>query len=156
MKKNVGMRPIPPMETVKRVEAAGGVLHRKVNPASEEEVLLIYRRDVWDLPKGKVESGETVEKCAVREVSEEIGSSSPLLERFLTKTRHSYSEQDEKINKVTYWYAMQLPDDRELLTPQAEEGIEEIRWLPIDEAKEMVGYRNLVRVLEAFEEGVDC
>lgn len=149
------MRPIPARETVKRVEAAGGVLHRKGTSTSKNEVLLIYRRGVWDLPKGKMEEGETVEECAVREVSEEIGSSPPLLELFLAKTQHSYSEQGEKVNKITHWYSMQLSDETDSLTPEKEEGIEEIRWLPIDEAKEIVGYRNLIKVLEAFEKAVE-
>ncbi|MEX0890021.1 MAG: NUDIX domain-containing protein [Balneolaceae bacterium] len=140
---------------MKRVEAAGGVLHRKGTSTSEKEVLLIYRRGVWDLPKGKVEEGETVEECAVREVSEEIGSSPPLLEFFLTKTQHSYSEQGEIVNKITHWYSMQLSNETDSLTPQKEERIEEIRWLPLSEAKEIVGYRNLVKVLQAFEQVVE-
>src|SRR5690554_763046 len=50
------------------IEAAGGLVLN-----SNQEVLLIYRRGVWDLPKGHVEEGETIETAAIREVQEETG-----------------------------------------------------------------------------------
>ena len=53
---------------MKRVLAAGGIVINRFN-----EVLLIYRRTMWDLPKGHIEKNETPETCALREVSEETG-----------------------------------------------------------------------------------
>ena len=57
-----------------RVRAAGGVIVRRTN-GSEPELLLIHRprRNDWTFPKGKIESGETDEACALREVEEETG-----------------------------------------------------------------------------------
>ena len=54
------------------VEAAGGYVVRRT-PKGNLKVLTIFRRGLWDLPKGKLDPGESPEKGAVREVSEEVG-----------------------------------------------------------------------------------
>ena len=58
--------------------AAGGVVTNK-----EGRVLFIYRNNKWDLPKGKLEKGETYEECALREVEEETGVKNLKIENFL-------------------------------------------------------------------------
>ena len=50
------------------VQAAGGLVYNE-----KKEILLIFRRGKWDLPKGKLDKGEKLEDCAVREVEEETG-----------------------------------------------------------------------------------
>jgi 8-oxo-dGTP pyrophosphatase MutT (NUDIX family) len=49
----------------KRIIAAGGLVFNDRN-----ELLMIYRRGFWDLPKGKLDPGERIEACAIREVQE--------------------------------------------------------------------------------------
>ncbi|WP_434615061.1 NUDIX hydrolase [Arthrobacter sp. A5] len=55
------------------VRAAGALCWRVTK--KELKVLLIHRPryDDWSWPKGKLDDGETLPECAVREVSEEIG-----------------------------------------------------------------------------------
>src|SRR5438034_5163464 len=48
------------------VVAAGGIVKNE-----NAEVLMIFRRGRWDFPKGKLDRGEKLEDCAVREVEEE-------------------------------------------------------------------------------------
>ena len=55
--------------------AAGGLVF---NPKGE--ILAMQRRGFWDLPKGKMEKGESIQQTAVREVQEET---SGLSEEFL-------------------------------------------------------------------------
>src|SRR5215831_16424428 len=50
------------------IKAAGGLVLN-----DHEEVLLIYRRNMWDLPKGKLDEGEKLRAAALREVQEETG-----------------------------------------------------------------------------------
>src|SRR6476660_6289324 len=50
------------------IKAAGGVVYTK-----DHEVLMIFRRGKWDLPKGKLDEGEDLETCALREVKEGTG-----------------------------------------------------------------------------------
>ena len=67
------------------IQAGGGVIKNEKN-----QVLLIYRRKKWDLPKGKLDPGETLEECAIREVKEETGLQSVELIKKLTVTQHAY------------------------------------------------------------------
>ena len=129
------------------VTAAGGVLYRKID--GKVLVLLIWRREVWDLPKGKKEDEETVEECARREVAEEVGIDKPEVERFLTKTYHEYEQGGDHFGKTTHWFKMHTTK-KTGFTPEREEGIQKVKWIELDEAKRKVGYDNLVKVLQTL------
>ena len=133
---------------VKPIEAAGGVVFRIENGVYK--VLLIYRNGFWDLPKGKLEKGESIPMCASREVSEETGSMLPIILSDLGTTYHEYIQKNKNYGKTTYWYSMIFPGKTEL-QPQIEEGIESIDWMSIEKATEMVGFENLKIVLERFK-----
>lgn len=104
------------------LEAAGGAVRNE-----RGELLVFFRRGSWDLPKGKIDPGETPEQAAVREVQEETGLQNVSLGDFLTHTWHTYTEKGERILKKTWWYRMQTTDSE--VVPQTEEDIEEIRWV---------------------------
>lgn len=108
------------------VMAAGGVV---VSPRGE--VLLIYRRGKWDLPKGKIEQGETPVRAAVREVEEECGITGLEPGRLLGETYHLYRLDGRWMLKQTHWYAMRHSGQGEPI-PQLEEQITDIRWVPRD------------------------
>ncbi len=133
----------------KLIYAAGGLVLN-----SQEDVLMIYRRGKWDLPKGKWEKGESIEECAVREVEEECGISGVLLGRRLTTTVHEYEEGGNKIEKHTAWFLMLSQSDDEEPTPQKEEGIEAVKWVSNDEAKELLkdSYSTIREVFEAYSD----
>lgn len=104
------------------LEAAGGyVLNAK------DELLVFYRRGSWDMPKGKIDPGETPEQAAVREVQEETGLEQVYLGKFLMHTYHTYPQKGKRILKKTWWYRMQTPDNT--VSPQVEEDIERIEWV---------------------------
>jgi hypothetical protein len=105
------------------VEAAGGLVFNEKN-----ELLMIFRRGYWDLPKGKVDEGETLEQCAVREVMEETGLQNIKLGAFLTTTYHTYTQKDQTILKPSHWYKMQNWGN-EILIPQTEEDITAIKFV---------------------------
>ncbi len=134
---------------IKTIDAAGGLLYRKID--DQVEILLIFRNDVWDLPKGKKEADESHEECALREVSEEVGLKDLHLTGHLTDTYHEYKENGVEIGKTTRWYSMVATDPFADMQPQKEEGIMELLWTPLNKAKEMVGYKNLLDVIEAFD-----
>ncbi len=133
----------------KQIKAAGGVVFRLSEEKAELEILLIYRNQTWDLPKGKLEKGETIQMCAVREVAEETGTQLPMVVDDLGTTYHEYTEKGKEIGKTTYWYSMVFPRYQSL-TPQIEEGIELIEWVPLGKALEKVGFQNLKEVLFRF------
>ena len=131
---------------MQKIFAAGGVVQ-----TADGRVLLIFRNGVWDLPKGKMEKGETVEEAAIREVEEETGLREIRIERSLGNTIHTYMMDGALIEKTTAWFLMHLPSNEvptpENLSPQIEEGITEITWKAIDEAISIAGYENLIHVL---------
>lgn len=124
----------PDMEALKKaffkkftvIQAAGGLVKNE-----SDEALLIFRRGKWDLPKGKLDEGETLEECAVREVEEETGLKNVQLLSPLMITYHTYHEGARFILKESYWYSMKVKGGQ-LLTPQTEEDIHEIKWVSIE------------------------
>lgn len=108
-------------ETLTCIQAGGGVVFNQQN-----EILFIYRKKKWDLPKGKLDPGESIEQCALREVREETGIQQLVLEREVCKTYHIYIETDV-ILKETTWFLM-YSDDK-WLEPQKEEGIKKAIWV---------------------------
>lgn len=115
----------------KIIEAAGGMVFN-----SNEELLMIFRRGFWDLPKGKVDDGETLAQCAVREVMEETGLKHIQLVEFLTTTYHTYPQNSDTILKPSHWFKM-ISTQKEILIPQIEEDITEIKWVSKGEADKL-------------------
>ena len=103
--------------------AAGGIVFNE-----NKELLAIFRRGHWDLPKGKQDEGEDIETTAIREVEEECGIR-PALLHHLIDTFHTYFEAGKWILKRTYWYAKEYKGIEEL-APQIEEGITKVEWIP--------------------------
>lgn len=114
----------------KVIEAAGGIVINE-----KKEFLMIFRNDTWDLPKGKIDPGETIEEAALREVREECGFTSLSLREQVQNTYHIYEHKESQILKVTYWFLMY--SDQKLLTPQLEEGITDLSWKSASDLKEV-------------------
>ena len=114
----------------KPVTAAGGLVENE-----KGEVLLIFRKGKWDLPKGKLDKGETIEQCAVREVEEETGLKDIVLKNLITITYHTYDEFGKHILKDSHWYNMNV-NGKQTIVPQTEEGITEIRWVKKKDVKD--------------------
>lgn len=136
-------------QPVEPIAAAGGVVFKYPKPEGEPEVLMIFRNGYWDLPKGKLEPGESIPMCAAREVSEEVGSHIPAIVQELGTTYHEYVQNGKMMGKTTYWYSM-IFTVNETLIPQNEEGIEQVEWMQLSEAKEKAGFDNLRSILKNF------
>ena len=91
------------------------------------ETLFIFRRKKWDLPKGKKDKGEDIEKTAIREVEEETGVFGLKIVSFNRKTFHIFKKGNKHILKETYWFNMLTNFDGELI-PQMNEDITKVKW----------------------------
>jgi len=107
----------------KNISAGGGLVRN-----SKDEILLIFRRRKWDLPKGKAEEGETSEQTALREVEEECGLGGIEIREYLQSTFHIYEENNEFILKQTDWYSMFYHGSSKPI-PEFKEDITEVRWI---------------------------
>lgn len=129
----------------KAIVAAGGALWRP-SKSGKPKVAVVHRPryDDWSLPKGKAKSGETLPVTAAREIAEETGFS-VALGRLLHETEYRVGSGADKY--VAYWSARALGGS---FKPNSE--VDELRWLPVDEARKRVSYRADKRVLDAFGE----
>lgn len=127
------------------IEAAGGLVF-----SPDGQALVIFRRAFWDLPKGKIDPGETPAEAAIREVQEETGLGQLILQEKLSETYHTYRDaKGNRILKRTYWFRM-LTEEKDLI-PQEEEDIEAAVWVNIAELlsrPDLPLYRNIREVLE--------
>ncbi|MBL4716821.1 MAG: NUDIX domain-containing protein [Bacteroidia bacterium] len=124
------------------IDAAGGIVKN-----SNGETLMIFRRGMWDLPKGKVEQEESTEETAIREVKEECGIESLEIVKELIPTYHTYEVVGTKYLKTTYWFEMRSDDED--LKPQIEEDISTVKWMNQLELEGIVGdtYNSLKELL---------
>lgn len=130
----------------KIIEAAGGVVKNE-----KEEVLMIYRLGFWDLPKGKIEKGETKKEAAVREVQEETGLQNVDLQDFIHTSYHTYlNKKGKRILKVSYWFTMKTTESE--LIPQKEEGIEQAVFTKLESffSEPRKIYGNILDVLAKY------
>ena len=127
------------------VQAAGGLVRN-----DNGEILFMNRRRKWDLPKGKLDKGETLEQCAVRETIEETGLQTVQLKKPIITTFHTYDENGKHILKETHWYQLIAPGTQPLV-PQASEQIDLLEWVPVTSLSTYTKniYPSVVDVLKA-------
>jgi len=129
-----------------QVRAAGGAV-----TDDRGDCLLIYRNGRWDLPKGHLEPGETIEECALREVEEETGVRPDALVRPLCTTIHCYELRGRWEMKHTDWYEMRVAEAVRT-RPQREEGIVRAVWCTPEEVRRNLegSFPTIRRVFEAL------
>ena len=116
-------------ESSKVVLAAGGIITN-----SQGEFLLIHRPryEDWSFPKGKLDKGETLEQCALREVLEETGFVCQLGD---VVGSVMYEDRKGRPKEVHYW-SMNIMDGS--FQPNSE--VDEIRWVAELFAHELLSY----------------
>jgi 8-oxo-dGTP pyrophosphatase MutT (NUDIX family) len=127
---------------MEREFSAGGVLVRTIR--SRPALAAIRprgRNDVWALPKGKIDPGESAAEAAVREVREETGVEGRLVEK-LGDVRYVYTFRGERIFKVVSFFLLRAGRGRIGEIDEAMRiEVAEARWLPLEEAPRLLAYR---------------
>jgi 8-oxo-dGTP pyrophosphatase MutT (NUDIX family) len=109
----------------KKITAAGGIVLK------DSKIAVIFRNEKWDLPKGHVDFGETIEAAALREVEEETGIIAQLSKK-IGCTYHTYVYNNQLVLKTTHWFEM-ISINESLIQPQLEEGITAIEWFDLSD-----------------------
>ena len=131
----------------KTIDAAGGLVKNEKN-----ELLFIYRKGKWDLPKGKVDKGEEPHNTALREVGEETGITDIKIIKELIKTYHIYRYKDELVLKKIHWFLINHKGGCNFKI-QTEEHIEKASWFTRNELHEILSksYGSIKDVLKVYE-----
>lgn len=135
--------------------SAGGVVYRLENDAL---VFLLIRDSYknWGFPKGHIEQDEPADQAALREVREETGLESVVLDGPVDTIDWFFRFRGQLIHKVCHFFLMHT--DSHVTVPQRTEGITACRWLPFDEARALLSYGNARDVLDnayAMIRGID-
>lgn len=132
------------------LKAAGGVV------VKDDQWLMIYRRKLWDLPKGKLDKGEKSELASIREVEEETGVKAKIVDKICT-TWHTYTHNNSAILKRTKWYLMACVDDAQM-APQVEEDIESMEWVNSQQAQRMLvnSFSSIRYVINCYKNKVEA
>ena len=139
-KKRKGARPPRPKIPTTKEVSAGGVLYRRTDDGIE--VVLASRRTrrgqlAWGLAKGGIETGESKEEAAIREVREETGLTAEI-EADLGDTKYMYVWDEIRIRKTVHFFLMRHTGGN---VEDRDDEMEEIRWFPLDRAIKRAAYR---------------
>jgi 8-oxo-dGTP pyrophosphatase MutT (NUDIX family) len=129
---------------VEREFSAGGVLVRTIRGRPMVAAIRPNGRDkVWALPKGRIDDGETAAETAVREVREETGVEGRVVEK-LGDVRYVYTARwkgGARIFKVVSFFLLRAGRGRiGEIDDEMRIEVAEARWLPLEEAPQLLTY----------------
>lgn len=130
--------------------SSGGVVYR--GAGKEVEIVLIYlkSRNVWSLPKGAIERGESQGETALREVEEETGLRAKIVQRIGGISYTFFiKDRDSRCFKNVDYYLMEFIEGS---TDDHDSEVDEVGWFPIDEALEKVIYKGDREIIKKARE----
>lgn len=130
----------------RKEHSAGGAVFRRVGSGLEWLVCKHSGYHKWVLPKGLVEEGESVEETAVREVEEECGIKTKIVAKLSEPEKYTYTMNGVKVDKQVDYFVMEYLSG-DIVDHDWE--MEEVVWLPFDQALEKLNFHGAKKVLAA-------
>jgi len=132
--------------------SAGGVAFRKRDGQTEVALISVGDENRWQLPKGLVDKGESTEDAAMREVREEAGIDTEVVQR-IDKVEYWYFWKEDgqrvRYHKFVYFYLLRYKSG-DVRNHDSE--VNEARWFAIDDAIKMLAFKNEKKILEKAKE----
>ena len=138
-----------PRRKMKLAHSAGGVVfHRDPVRGDVRLLLLQHETGKWMLPKGTIETGETSEAVARREVAEETGIRNVRIVSDLGEERYVFfwKAEDTYYDKTVHYYLMEFLGGEDA-APQREEGFVRCEWATFADALERIKYKETRQVV---------
>lgn len=135
----------PQRARIRREVSAGGVVVRIAEDGTPRVLLIRDSYRNWGFPKGHLEGDERPDEAALREVAEETGLGGLVVVGRLPRIEWTFRFRGRPIRKLCHFFLMRTAQRR--TRPQAEEGITACRWVPFDQAEDLIAYDNAREVL---------
>lgn len=130
---------------IEDVVSAGGIVYRKTPRGVEVAICGLTAEEIWGLPKGTPNPGETLEQTAVREVTEETGLQ-VVIQKKIGSINYWFTRPQEgkRYHKTVYYYLM-TPIGGDLTYHDRE--FDRVEWFPVEEACALLTYANEVEMV---------
>ncbi|HEX4620502.1 MAG TPA: NUDIX hydrolase [Myxococcaceae bacterium] len=136
--------------------SAGGVVVRERGGVLEVAVIRPRGRNLWALPKGHIDEGESLEQTARREVKEETGLDTTL-EKPLGEIHYTYQWRGKSVAKRVHFFLFRYAaGEIDELDPQMRHEVEKARWMPLADAPRDLGYEGEREVASRALETLKC
>lgn len=138
----------PNLATVDQVSSSGVACHASDAAGVEVALISVGKENRWQLPKGIVDKGETPEVTAVREVREETGISTELLQKIDTIEYWYVGNKGVRFHKLVHFFLLRYTSGQ---INKHDWEVNEARWVPLAQAKQMLSFKSEKQALEKAE-----
>lgn len=120
----------------------------RMTPRGLEFLLIEDLKGRWSVPKGHVESGETLEQTALREIGEETGLKNTRIIDKLDKVHFFYRFEGRLIFMTAFHFLIEAMDPDEEIVVEESEGIVDARWFSAETAEQVLEYKSLKELFQ--------
>lgn len=136
--------------------SAGGVAYRKKGKIVDIVITSVGEHNRWQLPKGLIDRGETIAEAALREVREEAGIETEMIDLIDKVEYWYYSKRGGKrvrFHKFVYFYLLRYKSGN---TEDHDKEVKEARWVKIDEGQGMLTFKSEKNMVAKAKEMIEA